>query len=199
MTAARIWLALVVGLAVAATASLWLQRETRAVLQAELAQLREENAELGRVREERIRLVAQRTAPEEVSRLRADHAAVVRLRGEIEALRESVERREAAVAAAGAKAKERPWPEPARASSAISLRADPDGRLLLDGHPLDLAAFRQQLAQVPKEQEIEIRIKPPTGERTARLEAFAKNVDEVSNLARELRVRHTLKIESSPQ
>jgi cell division protein FtsB len=78
-------------LAVFAAAAWWLQRQEAEVLRGEIALLREERAELGKLRDENRRLAAQATAADEVARLRADRAAIGRLRAEIETLRATTE------------------------------------------------------------------------------------------------------------
>lgn len=60
--------------------------ETQA-LRAEVELARTEAAELGRVRAENQRLRKKQITTGELAALRADHAAVVRLRGELESLK----------------------------------------------------------------------------------------------------------------
>lgn len=91
MTPLRWSSVLLLGLAVVAAAALWLQRQEAEVLRGEIALLREERAELGKLRDENRRLAAQATAADEVARLRADRAAIGRLRAEIETLRATTE------------------------------------------------------------------------------------------------------------
>lgn len=94
------WLsALLLALALAAGAALWLQREAAAQMRGEIALLREENRELARLRAENQRLAAALPPAAEVDRLRADRAAVVSLRGEIERTKDSLVAREGALAA----------------------------------------------------------------------------------------------------
>lgn len=85
--------------AVVAGAALWLQRQEAEALHGELTWLREERGELARLEAEHRRLTANAVPAEELARLRGDHAAVVGLRGEIEATRRGIEVRERAVAA----------------------------------------------------------------------------------------------------
>jgi hypothetical protein len=81
-------------LAVVAGGALWSQRQASAVLRGEIVLLREENAELARLRAENRRLVAQQMSAAEQERLRGDHLAVMRLRDEIEKSRAAVGVRE---------------------------------------------------------------------------------------------------------
>ncbi len=53
--------------------------------------LREQCARIEEVRAENARLRAAQISPEELARLRADHAALPRLRAEIEALRKRID------------------------------------------------------------------------------------------------------------
>jgi len=99
MTTSR-WIAgVLVVLASVSGAALGLQRREAEVLRGQIALLREERGEWQQMGEENRRRAAEQVVPEELARLPADHAAVVRLRGEIERLRESVQAREREVAA----------------------------------------------------------------------------------------------------
>ena len=92
------WLTFVfLALALVAGASLWLQRQAADALRSEIGLLREENRELAKLRAENQKLVAAQLPAAELARLRADHAAVVRMQGEIEALRKSVQEKERVV------------------------------------------------------------------------------------------------------
>ena len=84
------WLSvLLLALALVTGASLWLQRQAAAQLRDEIAQLREDSRELAKLRAENQRLVAAQVSAVELARLRADHAAVLRLRTELETLKTS--------------------------------------------------------------------------------------------------------------
>ena len=86
------WLSVLLGaLAVFAGAAWWLQTQEAEVLRGEIALLREERGELGKLRDENRRLAAQATPADELARLRADRAAIGRLRTEIETLRATTE------------------------------------------------------------------------------------------------------------
>jgi hypothetical protein len=78
-------------LAVVAGAAWWLQTQEADVLRGEIAMLREERGELEKLQAENRRLVMQGAPAEEVERLRADRAAIGRLRAEIETLRATTE------------------------------------------------------------------------------------------------------------
>src|SRR4051812_49000207 len=85
------WLsALLLMVALAAGAALWLQRQAALALREEIAALREEQRGLEQLRAENRRLAAAQLPDAELARLRDDHAAVVRLRGEIEKLKAAV-------------------------------------------------------------------------------------------------------------
>lgn len=77
-------------LAVASAAGIgWVQQHQKAdELRDMLEQQRETARELARLREEHARLTATRIDERELEALRADRAAVVRLRGEIEKLKQ---------------------------------------------------------------------------------------------------------------
>lgn len=57
-------------------------------LQGEVAKARASEAELAKLRLENQRLTASRVSSEELENLRADHAAIARLRDELNALKE---------------------------------------------------------------------------------------------------------------
>lgn len=78
-------------LAVFAGAAWWLQTQEAEVLRGEIAMLREERGELSKLRDENRQLAAQAMPADEVTRLRADRAAIGRLRAEIETLRATTE------------------------------------------------------------------------------------------------------------
>ncbi len=81
------WLsALLLVLALAAGAAVWLQRQEAARMRTEMASLRDDSRELAKLRAENQRLAAAQPSETELARLRADHAAVLRMRGEIESL-----------------------------------------------------------------------------------------------------------------
>jgi hypothetical protein len=88
-------------LAAVAAGGAFLQRETAAALEREIALLKEDNQRIAALRAEQVRLQAQQVPPAELERLRADRGAVLRLRAEVEALRDRVEQRAKSVSAAG--------------------------------------------------------------------------------------------------
>jgi hypothetical protein len=74
------------GISIAGGAALARQRHQSMELRGALERAKSEAAELGRLREENRRLRAQQIPPAELARLRSDHAALPRLRAELEAL-----------------------------------------------------------------------------------------------------------------
>ena len=86
-----VWLLLIV--AIGAGVTWWLQAQEAAALRAEVALLRDERSELARVRAENLRLTTEQPPAAEIERLRADRAATLRLRAEIEALKAAAETR----------------------------------------------------------------------------------------------------------
>jgi hypothetical protein len=79
----------------------WVQVQEAEALRAEVALLRDERSELARVRAENLRLAAEQPPSEEIERLRADRAAIFRLRGEIETLKAAAEARGRSLGPAG--------------------------------------------------------------------------------------------------
>lgn len=93
------FVALILFAATAVMAGAWrLQRDAAAALRLEADGLREENRELATLRAENQRLTAGLPPAADIARLRADRAAVERLRNEIEKLKDDVQRRERALA-----------------------------------------------------------------------------------------------------
>jgi hypothetical protein len=92
MPALRWWSVLLLALAVVAGAALWLQRQSAAQLRDELGLLRDENRKLAGLRAENARLVAAQPSAAQLDAMRADHAAVRQLRGEIEKLKADTDR-----------------------------------------------------------------------------------------------------------
>ncbi len=92
MNASRWTSAGLTALAVAVGAGYWLQREESRVLQSEVDLLRHDQRTLANLRLEQARLLAAQVPPEELARLRADRAALIRLRGEIEAMQARIRR-----------------------------------------------------------------------------------------------------------
>jgi uncharacterized protein HemX len=84
----RFVLALLV-LIVGSGAAYALQREKTEQLRAALTQAQSNATELSRLQAENQRLRQKQVSPAELARLREDHAAVVRLRAELEALQKS--------------------------------------------------------------------------------------------------------------
>ena len=80
-------------LAAAAGGGIWLQRQETAVLRREKAFLQEESRALEKLRVENARLKAEQPTAAELERLRADHAAIVRLRAEVDAMKRRAEAR----------------------------------------------------------------------------------------------------------
>ncbi|MBI5691121.1 MAG: hypothetical protein HZC55_13615 [Verrucomicrobia bacterium] len=83
------WIAVVVVLALGGGVLLW-QAQTREQLRQQVGELRQQRDQLARLREENQRLAAGLPSATDLERLRADHAAIPRLRAEIEAARERV-------------------------------------------------------------------------------------------------------------
>ena len=90
--------ALLLAVAMIAGAATWLARAEAAALRAEILLLRDDLRELERLRGENQRLAASLPAAETLALLHADHAAVIRLRGEIETLKENLSTRQRALA-----------------------------------------------------------------------------------------------------
>ena len=93
MTSGRrlLWV-IVVAATVTGAAVLALQRQEQTVLRSESELLRDQAHELAQARAENERLKAQQIPASELARLRADHTELVRLRAEIDALKQRTSR-----------------------------------------------------------------------------------------------------------
>ncbi len=98
MSALRRLFAVLLALALVAGAELLLQRQSAAQLRDEIALLREENCQVAQLCAENATLVSAQAPAAEMARLRADRAAVLQWRVEIEELKAGVAERERAVA-----------------------------------------------------------------------------------------------------
>lgn len=90
--AARMVTAAFLLVAVVATVGYFLRRQETAVLATEIAVLRDQSRELAQLRAEHARLTATQIPTAELERLRNDRAAIVRLRSEIELLKDRAEK-----------------------------------------------------------------------------------------------------------
>lgn len=179
------WL-LLVGLAASVGAILVSQRLERTALQTELAQVLEEQRERARMLEENRRLTAAQPSAEELARLRADHAAITRLRQEVEALDAQASRQLADVAAPASSAR----PAPA---ATFQLTVGEGGELILAGRPVTWNELRAQLREFAARAEaVEIRMRPGAELTAARMSTFKSAMENVAALGRELHLRHEL-------
>jgi hypothetical protein len=91
MSAPRWVSAVFVIVALVAGAMLWLQHQATLAFRSEVDLLRDENRRLARMRVEHERLLTVQPSGSELERLRADHAALVRFRTEIEQMKARAE------------------------------------------------------------------------------------------------------------
>lgn len=165
-------------LAVAAGAALWLQRQAAADLRDELALLRGDQRETARLRAENQRLAGALPPAEKMQELRADRAAVVRLRSEIEKTKDTLTTRERALTAAAPVE-----PTPPALIAAIGLNAD--GSLTRDGQTFELPALRQQLSALPRGSLFEIRLRLPKAEGGGSFEKVMQGVEAITEHAKQ--------------
>jgi hypothetical protein len=187
------WLsALLLAFALAAGVGLWLQHETTAALQNEIALLRDEQKTLARLRAENQRLSAAQVPEAELARLRADRAALVRLRDEIDRLKARVEQRASTEQPMPKSAKAGP---PATPALTLSIALDPNGNLLRDGAPVDLNfEIRQRLAGLRRGDFVKIRFDVPDAPQVGFMK---QRVNELMTLAKEFGLRAEVVFESA--
>src|SRR5260221_11537878 len=120
MSGLRWFSSVLIALALVAGAVLLLQRQSAAQLREEIALLREEHRGIARLRAENQRLLAAQLPEAELERLRSDRAAVVRLRGEIEKVKNGVQAQETELAQQAA-SKTAVAPAPAAPALALNI------------------------------------------------------------------------------
>lgn len=179
MKSSRIFSALLVGLALVIGVMLWLQRQATEQLRGEVAGLREAKADLQRAQGENQRLRSAQISEEELARLRADHAAVSRLRQEIGRSKESLLKQERELA-------EKTTAVPGVMT--FSLGVGVNGDVLLDGGPFDADRLRQRLSTLEKGSKVDFRLRASGagGNDRATLERMQATIKAVSAVVREL-------------
>ena len=176
------------GFAVLAGGGLWLQHETSAALRGEIRLLQDERKTLERLRAENQRLTAAQVPDAELARLRADRAALLRLRDEIDRMKSRAEQMGSA---------QQPAQTPAKAelppALTLHLAVQQNGNLKLDGTPVDLNyEIRQRLAALRRGDIVKVRFDAPD----APYVGFMKQrVNELMALAKELGLRMEIKFE----
>jgi hypothetical protein len=125
---------------------------------------------------------------EELARLRADRAALMRLRGEIEQLQARAEQKprieEKAVPATTA---ERP------AALSLKILAGEDGRLQADGAALDIERMKQRIAALPRGERVDLVIR---SNGSAAFAATKAALDALKPVVKEAGLTMSVKFES---
>ena len=192
MSAARWLSAGLLVFAVVAGTGLWLQHETSAALRGEIRLLQDERKTLERLRAENQRLAAAQVPDAELARLRSDRAALMRLRDEIERMKNRAEQMGSAQQSANAPAKAEPQAAPALT---LHLAVQQNGNLKLDGTPADLNyEIRQRLAGLRRGDFVKVRFDAPDA---PYLGFMKQRVNELMALAKELGLRMEIKFEGA--
>lgn len=182
-------------LAVGSGVGLWLQWQSAAALRAELSLLRAENRELASLRRENERLLNSKVSSGEWQRLQADHAAVVRLRDEIQNLNQRAEQME------HLNATTHDDPATPRSPPALALKMEigADGKLSLDKAPLDLNFLRQRLSGLMKGDRVEIRLQMPEQGKVAQSDELQQSTRQMMGFAKELGLKMEIRIDRTRQ
>jgi hypothetical protein len=169
-------------LGIVMSAVVLLQRETTANLRGEIALLREENGEIAKLKGEGERLAAAQPTSAELERLRADRAALVQLRSEIDAMKIRADQS----ALEGAQRttlvgtrEDNPTPGAAKdiLVNAVWLAFGTDGGLASDGSPLEFAVLRTRLAALGRDARVNVIFTlPPKGAPPAVAKATVESV-----------------------
>jgi hypothetical protein len=173
--------------ALVAGAVLWWQRMESSDLRDELGLLREDNRELARLRTENQGLAAALPPPAQLEQLRADRAAVGRLRGEIEKTRDNLAARERALESA-------PSSEPLLPALVVTIGLSLDGHLSSNGQTFDPAALRQQLSTLPRGSMFEIRLQLPNADDGQSFDKVKQGMREMAEHAKQAAMDFGLKL-----
>jgi hypothetical protein len=176
--------AVLLAFALVAGAGLWLQRETTAALESEIALLRDEQRALARLRAAHEKLIAEQVPEAEVARLRNDRAALMRLRSEIEQMQARADR----MASAGQPAQKSAKAETVSAPAlTLNLAIQPDGNLTLDGMPVDLDfEIKQRLAGLARGEFVKFRLNVPHAPQPG---IMKQRVDRLMAMTKEFELR----------
>lgn len=174
-------------LAVAVAVALLLQREVNKNLRSEIAQLREDRAEMARLRAEHEKLLAAQPPTADLERLRADRVALDRLRGEIAKMREHADQTEKRL-----NEKPREAAKPA-AALVLPLRFERNGTVSSGGNVMELAAVKSRFAGLKKGDVVEVRISSESGVPAQAIKAAMEDVREATD---DLGLRLRLNVES---
>jgi len=192
-------------LAVVVGAVMFLQRETGANLRSEIVLLREEHGEMARLKAERDRLKAAQMPAAELAQLRADRAALMQIRSELDAMKARADQMArvgempAAVKMPPAEKSGPVGEESANATPSGSVSVMPialamNGTLSLDGNVVDLNELKARWSLLPKDTLVDVRMTPESG---ARSEDVKGNVERLMALGRELGLKVNLRLEGA--
>ena len=163
-----------------------IERQESAALRSEIAILQHEQGRVARLRAENERLVAGTISDAELQRLRADRAALNRLRNEIDLLQTNAEQRAKALQ------------EPAMAKAAaqrLILSVASDGTLALNDARVDQSSLRPQLAKlIGKSEWVEVWLQVAAAN-TSR-DVVKSTMDAISELGKELGVKMSFRLDS---
>lgn len=179
------WVSLaVLAFAIALFARYLLQRQESDALRIEIASLEHESRRLDELRAEHERLLATKVSDSELERLRADRAALQRLRTEINQLNESADRK--------ARALQEPAPEK-QPALVLKLAIASDGGLLLDGVPAHDEGVRQLFAQLAQRSErVDIRFQVDAN---TRIDPMEEKLNGIVRWAREAKLAMSFRVE----
>ena len=162
-----------------------IERQESAVLRTEIAVLRQDEQRIAQLRAEHERLVAEKVSDAELQRLRADRAALVRLRNEINQLEGNADRMAKGLkeAAAG---------KPA--AQLVKLSLANDGGLTLDGAAIDQTVLRQHLAKFAEGAE-PVEISLHIASATTSTDILKSTVEGIVRLSKELGLKFSMRFE----
>ena len=186
---ARHWITL--GLLVAAIAGfgrMVIERQETTALRSQIEILQQEVKRATQLRAERERLMAEKVSDAELQRLRADRAALVRLRNEISALEANADRMTKTIHEPNAKG----------AAHSVKLSLAGNGGLSLDGEPIDQSVLRQHLSQYAgKPEPVEISLQLASAQTST--DALKSTVEGIVRLSKELGLKFSMRFEKPPR
>jgi hypothetical protein len=187
---ARHWITLALLIAaITGFGRMLIERQETTALRSEIEILQQETKRLAQLRADRERLIAEKVSDAELQRLRADRAALVRLRNEISTLEANADRM----------TKNIHEPDAAKgAAHSVKLSLAGNGGLSLDGEPIDQSVLRQHLTKYAgKSEPVEISLQLASAQTST--DAIKSTVEGIVRLSKELGLKFSMRFEKPPR
>ncbi len=187
---ARHWI--VLGLLIAAITGfgrMLIERQETTALRSEIEILHQETKRAAQLRADRERLLSEKVSDAELQRLRADRAALLRLRSEIRTLEANADRMTKAIHEPNVES---------GATHSVKLSLSGNGGLSLDGAPIDQSVLRQHLTKYAGGSErVEISLQLASAQTST--DAIKSTVEGIVKLSKELGLKFSMRFEKPPR